>query len=149
MSWYATNRGLPTWPTAMQGQQGDRGFVWPPQGPESDNWVTGVATAYADSSPMIVITGQVPTGVIGYKAFQEADVFSLMMPISKHNFRVLHASQIPEAVKRGFSIATNGRMGRVHIDIPSDVMKENVNELALGEEFSVPEPLRICPAYRM
>ena len=119
---------------------GRPGVCMATSGPGATNLVTGVATAYADSSPMIVITGQVPTGVIGYNAFQEADVFSLMMPISKHNFRVLDASQIPEAVKRGFSIATNGRMGPVHIDIPSDVMKENVNELALGEEFSVPEP---------
>ena len=109
-------------------------------GPGATNLVTGVATAYADSSPMIVLTGQVPTGMIGNNAFQEADIFSLMMPISKHNFRVLDPRQIPEAIKRGFSIAMNGRMGPVHIDIPSDVMKQEVEEAALEEEFSVPEP---------
>ena len=62
------------------------------------------------------------------------------MSIRKHNFRVLDASQRTEAVKRGFSIAMNGRKGPVHIDIPSDVMKGNVEERSLEEEFSVPEP---------
>ncbi|HEY3419708.1 MAG TPA: biosynthetic-type acetolactate synthase large subunit [Methanomassiliicoccales archaeon] len=119
---------------------GKPGVCMATSGPGATNLVTGVATAYADSSPMIVITGQVPTGMIGNNAFQEADVFSLMMPISKHNFRVLDAGQIPEAIKRGFSIAMNGRMGPVHIDIPSDVMRENVTESALDESFSVPEP---------
>ena len=75
-------------------------------GPGATNLVTGVATAYADSSPMIVLTGQVPTGMIGNNAFQEADIFSLMMPITKHNFRVLDVKQIPEAVKRGWDIAS-------------------------------------------
>jgi acetolactate synthase I/II/III large subunit len=119
---------------------GRAGVCMATSGPGATNLVTGVATAYADSSPMIVLTGQVPTGMLGKNAFQEADIFSLMMPISKHNFRVLDAAQIPEAVKRGFSIAMSGRMGPVHIDIPSDVMKENVAEASLEEEFSVPAP---------
>ncbi len=111
---------------------GRPGVCMATSGPGATNLVTGVATAYADSSPMIVLTGQVPTGMIGNNAFQEADVFSLMMPISKHNFRVLDAAQIPEAIKRGFSIAMNGRMGPVHIDIPSDVMRENVDRIGPG-----------------
>ena len=119
---------------------GRAGVCMATSGPGATNLVTGVATAYADSSPMIVLTGQVPTGMLGNNAFQEADIFSLMMPISKHNFRVLDAAQIPEAVKRGFSIAMSGRMGPVHIDIPSDVMKENVADASLEEEFSVPAP---------
>ncbi len=109
-------------------------------GPGATNLVTGVATAYADSSPMIVLTGQVPTGMIGNNAFQEADVFSLMMPITKHNFRLLDVKQIPEAVKRGWGIALNGRMGPVHIDLPSDVMKAQITEAAMEEEFPVPAP---------
>ena len=119
---------------------GRPGVCMATSGPGATNLVTGVATAYADSSPMIVITGQVPTEMLGNNAFQEADVFSLMMPISKHNFRVLDGGQIPEAIKRGISIAMSGRKGPVHIDIPSDVMRENVEEKALDEEFSVPEP---------
>ena len=109
-------------------------------GPGATNLVTGVATAYADSSPMIVLTGQVPTGMIGNNAFQEADVFSLMMPITKHNFRLLDVKQIPEAIKRGWGIALNGRMGPVHIDLPSDVMKAQITETAMEEEFPVPAP---------
>ena len=109
-------------------------------GPGATNLVTGVATAYADSSPMIVLTGQVPTGMIGNNAFQEADVFSLMMPITKHNFRLLDVKQIPEAIKRGWGIALSGRMGPVHIDLPSDVMKAQITETAMEEEFPVPAP---------
>jgi len=109
-------------------------------GPGATNLVTGVATAYADSSPMIVLTGQVPTGMIGNNAFQEADVFSLMMPVTKHNFRLLDVKQIPEAIKRGWGIALNGRMGPVHIDLPSDVMKAQITETAMEEEFPVPAP---------
>jgi acetolactate synthase-1/2/3 large subunit len=109
-------------------------------GPGATNLVTGVATAYADSAPMIVLTGQVPTGMIGNNAFQEADVFSLMMPVTKHNFRLLDVKQIPEAIKRGWGIALNGRMGPVHIDLPSDVMKAQITETAMEEEFPVPAP---------
>ena len=109
-------------------------------GPGATNLVTGVATAYADSAPMIVLTGQVPTGMIGNNAFQEADVFSLMMPVTKHNFRLLDVKQIPEAIKRGWGIALNGRMGPVHIDLPSDVMKAQITEAAMEEEFPVPAP---------
>jgi acetolactate synthase-1/2/3 large subunit len=78
-------------------------------GPGSTNLVTGVATAYADSSPMLVLTGQVTSSMIGNAAFQEADTFSLMMPITKHNFRVLDPIQVPEAVKRGMNIAYPAR----------------------------------------
>lgn len=86
-------------------------------GPGSTNLVTGVATAYVDSSPMLVLTGQVTTSAIGNQAFQEADSFSLMMPITKHNFRILTPSEIPEAIKRGVAIANAGRKGPVHIDL--------------------------------
>ncbi|MGD0817019.1 MAG: biosynthetic-type acetolactate synthase large subunit [Methanomassiliicoccales archaeon] len=119
---------------------GKPGVCLATSGPGATNLVTGVATAYADSSPMIVLTGQVPTGMIGNNAFQEADVFSLMMPITKHNFRLLDVKQIPEAVKRGWGIALNGRMGPVHIDLPSDVMKAQISEAAMEEEFPVPAP---------
>lgn len=109
-------------------------------GPGATNLVTGVATAYADSSPMIVLTGQVPTTVIGNNGFQEADIFSLMMPITKHNFRVLDPKNLPEAIKKGWNIAMNGRMGPVHIDLPVDVLKTEVPDDLLDEEFPVPSP---------
>ncbi|MEM2943519.1 MAG: biosynthetic-type acetolactate synthase large subunit [Methanomassiliicoccales archaeon] len=109
-------------------------------GPGVTNLVTGVATAYIDSSPMLVITGQVATHLIGNDAFQEADSFSLMMPITKHNFRVLDPKDIPEAVKRGFKIATTGRFGPVHIDLPVDIMRTDLPDELLEKEFSVVRP---------
>lgn len=110
-------------------------------GPGSTNLITGVATAYVDSSPMLVLTGQVTTSAIGNQAFQEADSFSLMMPITKHNFRLLAPSEIPEAIKRGVSIANSGRKGPVHIDLPSDVQKGEVTEEEMKREFPEPPPL--------
>ena len=119
---------------------GKPGVCLATSGPGATNLVTGVATAYADSSPMMVLTGQVSTGMIGNNAFQEADIFSLMMPITKHNFRVLDAKNLPEAIKQGWNIAINGRMGPVHIDLPVDVIKGEVQESWLEEEFPVPRP---------
>ncbi len=110
-------------------------------GPGSTNLVTGVATAYVDSSPMLVLTGQVTTSAIGNQAFQEADSFSLMMPITKHNFRILTPGEIPEAIKRGVAIANEGRKGPVHIDLPSDVQKAEVPEAEMSKEFPDSPPL--------
>lgn len=109
-------------------------------GPGATNLVTGVATAYADSSPMMVLTGQVATGMIGNNAFQEADIFSLMMPITKHNYRVLRPNDLPEAIKRGMAIANNGRKGPVHIDLPVDVLNGQIDPSRLNEDFPVPAP---------
>ncbi|MEM0449287.1 MAG: biosynthetic-type acetolactate synthase large subunit [Methanomassiliicoccales archaeon] len=109
-------------------------------GPGSTNLVTGVATAYADSSPMLVLTGQVATHLIGTAGFQEADTFSLMMPITKHNFRVLDPKQIPEAIKRGMNIARTGRMGPVHVDLPVDVSNGNVPDELLDQSYPIPAP---------
>lgn len=107
-------------------------------GPGATNLVTGVATAHVDSSPMLVLTGQVPTPSIGANAFQEGDTFSLMMPITKHNFRVLNPEDIPEAIKRGLAIATTGRFGPVHVDVPMDIMQSDVPEERIRVKFSVP-----------
>jgi len=109
-------------------------------GPGATNLVTGVATAYADSSPMMVLTGQVATSMIGNNAFQEADIFSLMMPITKHNYRVLRPNDLPEAIKRGMGIANCGRKGPVHIDLPVDVQRGEIEPSRLDEEYPVPAP---------
>jgi len=119
---------------------GKPGVCLATSGPGATNLVTGVATAYADSSPMMVLTGQVPSSQIGRNAFQEADIFSLMMPITKHNFRVLDPKQLPEAIKKGWNLSINGRMGPVHIDLPSDVVKADVPDVLIEEQFPVPEP---------
>ncbi|MCE5297039.1 MAG: biosynthetic-type acetolactate synthase large subunit [Euryarchaeota archaeon] len=119
---------------------GKPGVCLATSGPGATNLVTGVATAYADSSPMMVLTGQVSTGMIGNNAFQEADIFSLMMPITKHNFRVMNTRNLPEAIKKGWNIAINGRMGPVHVDLPVDIIKGEVQESWMDEEFPVPAP---------
>ena len=109
-------------------------------GPGVTNLMTGVATAYVDSSPMLVLTGQVATPLIGNDAFQEADSFSLMMPITKHNFRVLDPKDIPEAIVRGMAIARTGRKGPVHVDLPVDVMRAEVPEEMMRKEYRVAPP---------
>ncbi|MDH3365821.1 MAG: biosynthetic-type acetolactate synthase large subunit [Thermoplasmata archaeon] len=111
-------------------------------GPGATNLVTGVATAFMDSSPLIAITGQVATGVLGNDAFQEADSFSLMMPITKHNFRVTDPKTLPEIMKRSFLIATTGRYGPVHIDIPIDILQLDVSDEDMKKQVRVPKPRR-------
>jgi len=111
-------------------------------GPGATNLVTGVATAFMDSSPLVAITGQVATGMLGADAFQEADSFGIMMPITKHNFRVMDPKQLPNAIKRAFSIATTGRFGPVHVDIPSDVLVSDVPDKEMGREFPISPPRR-------
>jgi acetolactate synthase-1/2/3 large subunit len=111
-------------------------------GPGATNLVTGVATAFMDSSPLVAITGQVATGVLGNDAFQEADSFSLMMPITKHNFRVTEPKTLPEVMKRSFLIATTGRYGPVHIDLPVDILQEEITEEDMNKQVRVPKPKR-------
>ena len=111
-------------------------------GPGATNLVTGVATAFMDSSPLIAITGQVATGVLGNDAFQEADSFSLMMPITKHNFRITETKTLPEVMKRAFLIATTGRYGPVHIDLPIDILQQEVTDEDMKKQVRVPKPRR-------
>ncbi|MCJ2532636.1 MAG: biosynthetic-type acetolactate synthase large subunit [Candidatus Thermoplasmatota archaeon] len=111
-------------------------------GPGATNLVTGVATAFMDSSPLIALTGQVATGVLGNDAFQEADSFSLMMPITKHNFRVTDPKTLPEAMKRAFLIATTGRYGPVHVDLPIDILQGEIPDDAMKKTVRVPKPKR-------
>ncbi|MEW6540821.1 MAG: biosynthetic-type acetolactate synthase large subunit [Bacillota bacterium] len=90
-------------------------------GPGATNLVTGIATAAMDSVPMVAITGQVPTTMIGKDAFQEADITGITLPITKHNYLVRDVNDLPRIVKEAFYIATTGRPGPVLIDIPRDV----------------------------
>lgn len=111
-------------------------------GPGATNLVTGVATAFMDSSPVIALTGQVATNVLGNDAFQEADAFSLMMPVTKHNFRVTDPKTFPETIKKAFLIATTGRYGPVHIDIPVDIFNAEITEEQMSKEVRIPKPKR-------
>ncbi|NRB68556.1 MAG: acetolactate synthase 3 large subunit [Vibrio sp.] len=105
---------------------GKPGVVLVCSGPGATNTVTGIATAYMDSIPMIVISGNVPNNLIGNDAFQECDIVGVSRPIVKHSFLVKKAEDIPEIMKKAFYISTTGRPGPVVIDLPKDVMSPQV-----------------------
>jgi acetolactate synthase I/II/III large subunit len=100
---------------------GDVGVALVTSGPGATNAVTGIATAYMDSIPMVVITGQVPSHAIGLDAFQECDTIGITRPIVKHNFLVKDAKDLAEIMKKAFHIARTGRPGPVVVDIPKDI----------------------------
>ncbi|MCB2023668.1 MAG: acetolactate synthase 3 catalytic subunit [Ottowia sp.] len=100
---------------------GDVGVAMVTSGPGVTNAVTGIATAYMDSIPMVIVTGQVPTAAIGLDAFQECDTVGITRPIVKHNFLVKDVRQMAEVMKKAFHIARSGRPGPVVVDIPKDV----------------------------
>ena len=100
---------------------GKPGVVLVTSGPGATNAVTGIATAYYDSIPMVVISGQVPSPVIGSDAFQEVDMVGITRPCVKHNFLVKDTNEIAETIKKAFHVATTGRPGPVVVDIPKDI----------------------------
>ena len=100
---------------------GRPGVVLVTSGPGATNAITGIATAYMDSIPMVVISGQVQSHLIGTDSFQETDMVGVSRPIVKHSYLVRTASEIPETIKKAFYIATSGRPGPVVVDIPKDV----------------------------
>ncbi len=105
---------------------GQPGVVLVTSGPGATNAITGIATAHMDSTPIVVISGQVPNPQIGTDAFQETDMVGISRPVVKHSFLIREASQIPEVVKKAFYIATTGRPGPVVIDVPKDSTDPNV-----------------------
>lgn len=115
---------------------GKPGVVIVTSGPGATNTVTGIATAYMDSVPLVVITGQVPTSMIGTDAFQEVDVTGITMPITKHNHLVTSIEELPYSIKEAFFVATTGRPGPVVLDFPKDI------QTAEGE-FDYPEKIEI------
>lgn len=104
---------------------GRPGVAMVTSGPAATNIVTPLLDAFMDSVPMVVITGQVPYSAIGSDAFQEADTTGITMPVTKHNFLVSDAADIPRIVREAFHIATTGRPGPVLIDVPKDVVDPN------------------------
>ena len=100
---------------------GDVGVAFVTSGPGFTNAVTGLATAYMDSIPMVVISGQVPISMIGTDAFQEIDAVGISRPCVKHNYLVKDVKDLPRILKEAFYIARSGRPGPVHVDIPKDV----------------------------
>jgi acetolactate synthase-1/2/3 large subunit len=97
-------------------------------GPGATNLVTGIGTAYMDSSPIVAITGQVPTHLIGNDAFQEADIIGITMPIVKYSYQPKNPDMIPSIIKSSFEIASTGRPGPVLIDVPKEVQEGELTE---------------------
>ncbi len=95
-------------------------------GPGATNTVTGIATAYMDSIPLVVLTGQVPTALLGNDAFQEADIVGITRPCTKHNYLVSDVKKLAQTIKDAFYIATTGRPGPVLIDLPKDVLQAKI-----------------------
>lgn len=115
---------------------GKTGVCVATSGPGATNLVTGIATAYMDSIPMVAVTGQVPTFMIGNDAFQEANITGITMPITKHNYLVQDANDLPRIIKEAFHIASTGRKGPVLIDIPKDITTQEI-------EFCYPEKIEL------
>ena len=105
-------------------------------GPGATNTVTGIATAYMDSIPVVVFSGQVPSALIGNDAFQEADIVGITRPCTKHNYLVKDVADLPRIIKEAFYIATSGRPGPVLVDIPKDVLQAKT-------EFHYPDKISI------
>ena len=101
---------------------GKVGCVLVTSGPGATNAITGIATAYADSIPLVVLSGQVPSGLIGSDAFQECDMVGISRPVVKHSFLVKNPVDIPTIIKKAFYIASTGRPGPVVIDLPKDIL---------------------------
>ena len=120
---------------------GKVGVAMATSGPGATNLVTGIATAMMDSSPIVCITGQVPSGVIGSDAFQETDVTGVTLPVTKHNYLVTAASEVASVIREAFHIAREGRPGPVLIDIAKDAQIETT-------EFIYPEEEPVLPGYR-
>jgi len=115
---------------------GKTGVVLVTSGPGVTNTITGIATAYMDSIPMVVLSGQVPTHLIGDDAFQEVDTVGITRPCVKHNFLVRDVKDLATTIKRAFYIANSGRPGPVVVDIPKDVTAHKV-------DYAYPEEVRI------
>ncbi|MEA3548832.1 MAG: biosynthetic-type acetolactate synthase large subunit [Thermodesulfobacteriota bacterium] len=115
---------------------GDVGVALVTSGPGATNTVTGIASAYLDSIPIVVFTGQVPTGLIGNDAFQEVDIVGITRPCTKHNYLVKDVKDLVPTIREAFYLARTGRPGPVLIDLPKDVMAAMVN-------FTAPKPVKM------
>ncbi|HEU4488768.1 MAG TPA: thiamine pyrophosphate-binding protein, partial [Actinomycetota bacterium] len=119
---------------------GNVGVCMATSGPGATNLVTPLADAFMDSVPLVAITGQVPRAVIGNDAFQEADICGITLPVTKHNYKVMEAEEIPEVIAEAFHIASSGRPGPVLVDIPKDVLQSQTS-------FEWPSSINL-PGYR-
>lgn len=129
---------------------GKVGVCMATSGPGATNLVTGIADAFLDSVPMVAITGQVPTSLMGTDAFQEVDVFGITMPIVKHSFGLRRAGDVAHTVREAFRIAASGRPGPVLIDIPKDVAngacEHNQGAAVIGHSVRMPAATQLACA---
>ena len=109
---------------------GKPGVVISTSGPGATNLVTGIANAYLDSVPMVAITGNVTSSLLGKDSFQEVDIVGITQPVVKHNFIVRSVKDLADTVKRAFELASSGRKGPVLIDIPKDIQRESYNYIS-------------------
>ena len=109
---------------------GKPGVVLVTSGPGATNTITGIATAFTDSIPMVVLSAQVATQLIGEDAFQETDMMGISRPVVKHNFSIRRPEDIPVVLKKAFYIASTGRPGPVVVDIPKDMTAPASSETA-------------------
>lgn len=116
---------------------GEVGVALVTSGPGVTNALTGLATAYMDSVPLVLISGQVPTGAIGSDAFQECDTVGITRPVVKHNFLVKNSAEIVSVMKRAFHLARSGRPGPVVVDIPKDVSYEKITYTGYPEQVEM------------
>ena len=116
---------------------GKTGVCLVTSGPGATNLVTGIATAYLDSIPMVAITGQVPSNLLGRDIFQEVDITGTVAAFSKHSYLVKDAARLPQIVKEAFYIASTGRPGPVLIDIPVDIQEQEVADVTFPESVSI------------
>jgi len=116
---------------------GRPGVVFATSGPGATNLVTGIANAYMDSVPMVLITGQVPSSFIGTDAFQEADITGITLPVTKHNYLVKDVNDLPSILSEAFYLASTGRRGPVLIDVPKDVFDQEAH-FAYQVECEIP-----------
>ncbi|MFN9631601.1 MAG: biosynthetic-type acetolactate synthase large subunit [Cyanobacteriota bacterium] len=124
---------------------GQVGVCFGTSGPGATNLVTGIATAYMDSVPLVVVTGQVPRAAIGTDAFQEIDIFGITLPIVKHSWVVRDPSQIGRIVAEAFLIAASGRPGPVLIDVPKDVGAEEFDYVPVEPGTAIPAGFQPTP----
>jgi acetolactate synthase-1/2/3 large subunit len=126
---------------------GKVGVCMATSGPGATNLVTGIANAYMDSIPIVAVTGQVPTGVMGTDAFQEVDIFGITMPIVKHSFIIRRVEDIPRVLSEAFHIASEGRPGPVLVDLPKDVANAEVTKAPVfamrSRHFPSPDPEQV------
>ena len=116
--------------------KGEVGVALVTSGPGATNTVTGIASAYCDSIPMVVFTGQVPTGLIGNDAFQEVDIIGITRPCTKHNYLVKDINDLVPTIREAFHVARTGRPGPVLIDLPKDIVIGKLN-------FPKPKPIKM------